>query len=123
MADPKDSDKFKEISDYIKELFLTKTRDEWFDFLGSRDIPVGKVLAMDEAFKDPHMLHREMVIEVDSPTEGKVKQVGIPIKLSETPGKVRTTAPLFGEHTDEILTGLGYTPQEINELRLKGVVK
>ena len=123
MADPKDSDKFKEIYAFLKQIFLTKTRDEWFDFLSSKDVPVGKVLAMDEAFKDPHMLYREMVIDVDSLTEGKVKQVGIPIKLSETPGKARTTAPLFSEHTDEILTGLGYTQQEINELRLKGVVK
>lgn len=122
LADPTDADKFREISDYLKQLFLTKTRDEWFDFLGSNDIPVGKVLAMDEAFQDVHVLHRRMVVEVDSRTEGKVKQVGIPIKLSDTPGRIRSTAPLFGENTDEILKGLGYAPPEIEELRRKGAV-
>ena len=122
LADPKDQDKFKEIQDYFQQLFLTRTRDEWFDFLSSKDVPFGKVLSMDEAFKDPHVLHRKMVIEVDSPTEGKVKQVGIPVKLSDTPGEVRSTAPLFGQHTDEILKGLGYSAQEIKELRSKGVV-
>ena len=63
-----------------------------------------------------------MVIEVEHPTEGKVKQVGIAIKLSDTPGKVRSLPSLAGEHTNEILISLGYSEQRISKLRQKGVI-
>jgi len=62
------------------------------------------------------------VIEVEHPTLGKVKQVGITPKLSDTPGKVRSLSPLLGEHTDEILLGLGYSQEEIRSLQQEGVV-
>lgn len=114
--------KWGEISTYLKQLFLTKTRDEWFEFLSQKDVPVGKVYSLDEVFADPQVLHRQMVIEVEHPTEGKVKQVGIAIKLSDTPGKVRSLAPMLGEHTDEILRGLGYSGQRISQLHHEGVV-
>ena len=87
------------ISSYLKDLFLTRTRDVWFEFLGPKDVPIGKVYTIDEAFNDPQVLHREMIIEVEHPTAGKIRQVGIPIKLSDTPGKVRSLPPLPGEHT------------------------
>ncbi|MBA7713790.1 Formyl-CoA:oxalate CoA-transferase [subsurface metagenome] len=63
-----------------------------------------------------------MVIEVEHPTEGKVKQVGIAVKLSDTPGEVRSLPPMLGEHTEEILAGLGYSEQRIDELRQEGVI-
>ena len=63
-----------------------------------------------------------MVIEVEHPNGGKVRQVGIAIKLSDTPGKVRNLAPIFGEHTEEILIGMGYNKQRIDELRQKGAI-
>ena len=103
-------------------MFLTKTRDEWFELLSQKDIPIGKVYSLDEVFTDPQVLHRQMVIEVEHPTQGKVKQVGIAIKLSDTPGKVRSLPPILGEHTDEVLTQLGYNQQRINLLRQEGVV-
>ena len=117
-----EGEKWQEISSYLKQLFLTKTRDEWFELLSQKDVPIGKVYSLDEAFTDPQVLHRKMVIEVEHPTEGKIKQVGIAIKLSDTPGKVRSLPPLLGEHTEEILTGLGYNKQRINELRQEGII-
>jgi crotonobetainyl-CoA:carnitine CoA-transferase CaiB-like acyl-CoA transferase len=117
-----DDQKVKEIHDYLKQLFLTRTRDEWFDFLRTKDVPVGKVYSLDEAFADPQVQHRRMVMEMEHPTEGKVRQVGIAIKLSDTPGKVRSFPPVLGQHTDEILSGLGYSQQKIAELRREGVV-
>ena len=117
-----DDKKAEEVSAYLKELFLTRTRDEWFEMLSPKDVPIGKVYSLDEVFTDPQVLHRRMIIEVEHPTEGKIKQVGIAIKLSDTPGEVRSLAPLNGEHTDEILTGLGYSGEKINELRQAGVV-
>jgi len=119
---PPEDKKWQEISSYLKQLFLTRTRDEWFELLSQKDIPVGKVYSLDEVFTDPQVLHRQMVIDVDHPTEGKIKQVGIAIKLSDTPGNVRSPPPILGEHTDEVLTRLGYNKQRINELRQKGTI-
>ncbi len=117
-----EGEKWQEISSSLKQLFLTKTRDEWFELLSQKDIPIGKVYSLDEVFTDPQVLHRKMVIEVEHPTEGKIKQVGIAIKLSDTPGRVSSLPPLLGEHTEEILTGLGYNKQKINELRQEGII-
>ncbi len=117
-----DDQKAKEIHDCLKQLFLTRTRDEWFDFLRTKDVPVGKVYSLDEVFADPQVQHRRMVMEMEHPTEGKVRQVGIAIKLSDTPGEVRSFPPVLGQHTDEILSGLGYSQQKIAELRREGVV-
>ncbi|MHC1578267.1 MAG: CaiB/BaiF CoA transferase family protein [Dehalococcoidia bacterium] len=115
-------DKWDEIRSSLQKIFLTKTRDEWFELLIHNDVPAGKVYTPDEVFSDPQVLHRQMVIEVDHPTLGKIKQVGIAPKLSSTPGKVRSLSPLPGEHTDEILQQLGYKRTEIKNLRRKGVV-
>ncbi len=117
-----EGEKWEEISSYFKQIFLTKTRDEWFDFFVEKDVPVGKVYTFDEVFNDPQVLHRQMVQEVEHPTLGKVKQPGIAIKLSETPGKVRSLAPIFGEHTEEILRELGYTKPQIGELRKSNII-
>lgn len=113
---------WQEVKSSLQQIFLTRTRDEWFDFLSQKDVLIAKVYSMDEVFTDPQVLAREMVIEVEHPTEGKIKQVGIPIKLSDTPGKVRNLSPILGEHTEEILASLGYDKQRINELRQAGAI-
>ncbi len=117
-----EGEKWSEISAYLKELFLTRTRDEWFDLLGPSDVPIGKVYSLDEVFTDPQVLHRGMVIEMDYPDGDRIKQVGIAIKLSDTPGEARSLPPSRGEHTEEILFGLGFSKQKINELRQEGAI-
>ncbi|MDH4068732.1 MAG: CoA transferase [Dehalococcoidia bacterium] len=117
-----EGEKWHEIRSSLKQVFLTRTRDEWFELLIRNDVPAGKVYTPDEVFSDPQVLHRQMVIEVEHPTLGKIKQVGIAPKLSSTPGKVRSLSPLPGEHTDEILQGLGYKQRDIKNLRQEGVV-
>ena len=108
-----DGGKWSEISAYLDRLFLTRTRDEWFEALRRKDIPVGKVNTIDEVFADEQVRHRNMIIEIEDPDFGKVRQVGIATKLSETPGKVRSLAPTFGEHTREILEQLGYDEEKV----------
>jgi crotonobetainyl-CoA:carnitine CoA-transferase CaiB-like acyl-CoA transferase len=117
-----EGERWDEIRASLKQIFLTRTRDDWFELLTRNDVPAGKVYTTDEVFDDPQVLHRQMVIEVEHPTLGKIKQVGIAPKLSSTPGQVRSLSPLPGEHTDEILRGLGYKPEEIENLRRQGVV-
>jgi crotonobetainyl-CoA:carnitine CoA-transferase CaiB-like acyl-CoA transferase len=117
-----EGEKWEEIFSYLKQVFLTRTRDEWFDFLVDKDVPVGKVYTLDEVFNDPQILHRQMVLEIEHPTLGKVKQPGIAVKLSETPGKVRSLSPIFGEHTEEILRELSYNKSQIKELRKSNII-
>ena len=106
----------------IEALIRTRDRDEWYDLLVKADVCVGKVYDVEEMVADPHVLHRRMIVEVEHPKHGTVREVGVAIKLSETPGSVRSAAPAPGEHTDEVLEGLGMRPQEIATLRTKGVI-
>ena len=122
MFEKPEDKKWDEVSSFLKQAFLTKNRDEWFELLCQNDVPAGKVYTIDEVFTDPQVLHRQMVIEVEHPELGKVKQVGIAPKLSSTPGTVRSLSPLLGEHTDEVLQGLGYNHNEVEKLRQEGVV-
>jgi crotonobetainyl-CoA:carnitine CoA-transferase CaiB-like acyl-CoA transferase len=107
----------------LQETFKTKTRDEWFAILSRHDICVGKVYDLDETEHDPHLRARDMIVEVEHPEAGPVKQVGISVKLSETPGQIRFLAAPLGAHTDAVLTGLGYGTETIAALRQAGAIK
>jgi crotonobetainyl-CoA:carnitine CoA-transferase CaiB-like acyl-CoA transferase len=106
----------------IQAIIRTRTRDEWFDFLVKADVCVGKVYDPEEVPLDPQVQARDMVVEVEHPRWGKVKEFGVPIKLSETPGAVRSAAPFTGEHTDAVLSELGMSAEEIRTLRERKVV-
>jgi len=106
----------------LEALFLTRTRDEWWDLLSPANVCVGKVNTIDEIFDDPQLRARGMVTTFDHPEVGAVTQVGIPIRLSDTPGKIRGLAPWKGEHTDEILDRLGYAGDAIASLRADQVI-
>jgi alpha-methylacyl-CoA racemase len=116
-----DSDKFNEIAAYFKKKFLLRTRDEWFELLSAADVPVSKVLALDELESDPQIQARNMILEIGSDDE-KVKQPGISIKLSQTPGKIRSHSVRPGENTGEILAQIGYSLEDILILKQEGVV-
>lgn len=118
-----DSSKRAEIHAYFTEKFKTKTRDEWFDILTRTDVCVGKMLTFDEVPNDPQVLARQMIVDVDTPDGGKVKQVGISVKLSDTPGSIRSVAPTLGQHTNEVLGELGYEQAQIDRWREEGSIK
>ena len=107
----------------VKEVFLTKTRDEWFKILSEAETCVAPAYEMQETFKDPHVLARNMVWEMDHPKVGKVKQMGSPMKLSDTPATFRNFAPLLGENTEELMKELGYSGEDINKLHDSGAIK
>lgn len=102
-------------------IFKTKTADDWMEIMSKYDICAAPVLEMENVVTNPHNLARGMVVEVDSPV-GKVKQIGIGPKLSDTPGRVRGTAPLVGQHTNDVLESLGYDEKTIAKLREAGTV-
>ena len=118
-------EKQAEVYRALEKTFLTRTRDEWFDLLKSQSISVGKVYSLAEALDDPQVAHRNMVVEVESPNSpgGAVPQVGIPLRLSDTPGRVRHVGAVAGEHTGQVLDSLGYTAEQADDLRRRGVVE
>ena len=89
----------------FKEIFATKTRDEWLAFLRSEDIPCAAALPVEEFLDDPQVMANDMVVEMEEPGLGTVREMGIPVKLRGTPGEVKSRSPKLGEHTQEILTG------------------
>ena len=110
------------VREAIESIIRTRTRDEWWDYLVKADVCVGKVYEPEEMVKDPQVQARDMVVELRHPTLGTITEFGVPIKLSETPGSVRLAAPASGEHTDEVLRGLGLSAEEIRGLRASRVV-
>ncbi|MCZ6866768.1 MAG: CaiB/BaiF CoA-transferase family protein [Chloroflexi bacterium] len=115
----------EEIVKFLRQTFLTRTRDEWFELLKDANISVGKVYELEEVLTDPHLTQRGMVVEVDAPDlpGGKVYQVGIPLHLSETPGQVRQVGSVTGQHTEEILVGLNYDRSQVEDLRRREVIQ
>jgi alpha-methylacyl-CoA racemase len=107
----------------IEALIKTRDRDEWYDLLVKADVCVGKVYDVEEVVRDPQVTHRQMIVEAEHPKLGKVRQFGIAIKLSDTPGTVRSAAPLPNEHTNSVLGELGLNAAEIAGLRTKGVIE
>ena len=114
-----------QITRFLEETFATRTRDDWFEYLKDQNISVGKVYDMEEALTDPHTVHRGMVVEVEAPEApgGKVSQVGIPIHLSDTPGKVRHVGSVTGQHSQDVLLSLGYSLDQVNDLKQREVAQ
>src|SRR5436190_1623435 len=107
----------------IEKIIRTRDRDDWYERLVKADVCVGKVYDVEEMVRDPQINHRQMIVEAEHPTHGRVRQVGIAIKLSETPASVRSAAPLPGEHTDLVLKDLGLSAADIARLHEKKVVE
>jgi crotonobetainyl-CoA:carnitine CoA-transferase CaiB-like acyl-CoA transferase len=107
----------------IEGVMRTRTTEEWVQLLDAAGVPVGPIQTVDQALADPQVLARGMVATVQHPTEGELKMVNCPIKLSRTPATVRTAPPLLGQHTDGILTGLGFNGDRISSLRTEGAIQ
>lgn len=115
-------DKLDRVTEELRKIFLTKTRDEWVKLLWEHDVCAGPVYTFEETFKDPQVKARQMVIELDHPQVGRLKQTGIPVKFRKTPGEIRNRAPHLGEHTEEILLNLGYSKEEIKRIKNEKVI-
>lgn len=111
-----------EILDFMRATFRKKTLDQWEATLGDLDICWGRVQSLSEVLEDPLFREREMVVEINGADGKKTKTLGVPVKLSDTPGSVRTAPVGFGESTAGILGEIGYTPEEIDALAAKEVI-
>jgi crotonobetainyl-CoA:carnitine CoA-transferase CaiB-like acyl-CoA transferase len=132
MPEMADDSRFKTMKDRLAHYDLLKqvitprlramTRAEAIEKLSEPGIPVGPVNSLAEVLSDPQIQAREMIKELTHPDYGPIPQLGIPLKLSDTPGIVAVAPPRFGEHNQDILKMLGFSDQEIGEYRKNGVI-
>lgn len=106
----------------IDAVTATAPRAAWLERLDAAGVPCGPILNYEEALATPQAIAREMTTEVDHPILGRLRTMGTPIKMSETPLDPHHRAPMLGEHTDEVLASAGYSSDEIEQLRYAGAV-
>ena len=107
----------------LESALSNRTSAEWAHDLAAVGIPAGRINTIDAALKHPQVEYRDMVLTVEHPTEGEVRMVGSPIKLSGHTPAPSTAPPTLGEHTDEVLAELGFSGVDIRELHKAGVVR
>ena len=106
----------------LERTLITRTRAEWTERFRAASVPCGAVRDVAEVLADPQIAARDMVATLAHPTAGATRVVGTPIKLSETPGSIRTPPPTLGQHTDAVLGELGYDHDMIASLKTSGAV-
>ena len=107
----------------MEEVLLQQETGYWVARMEQAGVPGGPINSYDQALNDPHFLARDMVVEVQHPKAGRMKTLGIPAKMSETPGQIRRPAPVFGQDTDEVLKNLlSLTEKEIADLRFNKAI-
>ena len=110
------------INAIVGGVLAADTTAHWTEVLNAAGVPCGPVNSVAAVFEDPQIQAQEMVLDVEHPGYGIVRMLGFPIKLSATPCQVRRSAPALGEHSDEILTELGYSAPERETWRRNGVI-
>ena len=111
------------LEDTLQDTLSQQSTAHWLEVLESAGVPCGPINDMAEVFADPQVTARDMVVELEHPLAGTTRNIGIPIKLSETPGSVRMAAPTLGQHTDAVLAEYHYAADDISGLRTRGVVR
>lgn len=112
----------KELEAVLTPVFKGRSKSEWLSRLEAAGVPAGPVMDVCEMFEDPHAQARDMIPTVEHARLGPVRTLGLPIKLSETPGKVASAAPVFGQHTEEILKEYGFTGDDVAAFAEEGAV-
>lgn len=109
-----------ELEQQLNTILSQKNTSDWLELFEGGGLPAGPVLSITQMHQDPQTIARDMVPSVNHPVAGKVQTIGLPVKFSETPGGVKSPAPLLGQHTSEVLAELGYSETQIDAM-LKAV--
>ena len=118
----KRAQKSAELHELISGILSTRPRDHWLRVLEDADVPAAPVLERDEIFDHPQVAANRMLTVQDHSQAGAVDMVNIPVRLSDTPGSLRSPAPVLGQHTGEVLRELGFDDEAINRLRAENVI-
>jgi crotonobetainyl-CoA:carnitine CoA-transferase CaiB-like acyl-CoA transferase len=105
------------VRDFLEQKFKEKTRGEWVGWMADKDVAFAPVKTLREGLDDPQVRHREMLVEDEKGWE----HVGLPIKFCHEPGRVDAALPERGQHSEEILRGLGYGDAELRVMKANGV--
>ena len=119
--DPDSIDAIESLSEQIKSILITKTCQEWLAIFDDAGVPAGPVRFIQELTDDEQVIANDMVIEVNHSLAGKVRMAGPMIQMSETPLEAKSASPALGEHTDQIMLELGYSEEEITDLRSRNI--
>jgi crotonobetainyl-CoA:carnitine CoA-transferase CaiB-like acyl-CoA transferase len=111
------------LTETLSPYFQRRSVAEWLRRLEECGVPAGPVLDIAQMHRDPQAIAREMIVETTHPTAGTVKAIGLPIKFSETPGGVHRAAPVFGQHTQEVLREHGFSDAEIDQMTAQGAIQ
>ena len=101
----------------IESVMAGEPRDHWLARLETHGVPCGPINTYADVMADPHIQARDLVVDTDHPTLGRIKTLGTPVKLSDTPLTPGRPAPMLGQHTDEVLREIGFTIDDIAKLR------
>ncbi|MEC8856360.1 MAG: CoA transferase [Chloroflexota bacterium] len=112
----------EELAALLEETFMTDTTSNWLKKLEKAGVVAGPIYNMEQVYKDPQVLAREMLVDLEDPELGTIHNIGIPVKLSLAPGQIRTRAPMLGEHSVEVLLERGFGQSEVDELVAAKVV-
>ena len=112
----------QELADLLEETFSAQDTEHWLELLDNAGVVAGPIYNMEQVYRDPQVLAREMLVDTEDPELGTIHNIGVPVKLSATPGKIRRRAPALGEHSTEILLEHGFTQEGVENLLSGGVI-
>jgi crotonobetainyl-CoA:carnitine CoA-transferase CaiB-like acyl-CoA transferase len=112
----------KELHRVVKAIFERQPAQHWVKLLSEAGVPVSVVNTIGEALEDPQVAALGLIHEQEHPTAGLIRLLNVPVTLSQTPGGIRTPAPLLGEHTEQVLGELGIAESELRDLRVNAVI-
>jgi formyl-CoA transferase len=113
----------KALTPLVEEKLAKDRTAHWVEALNARDVPSGDILSLGVALTQPQVKHRDVLRDVRVDDEiGDVKLFGLTARLSRTPGEIKRPPPKLGEHTEEVLAGLGYSKEDVRALKDKGVI-
>ena len=112
----------KELRETMEKQLASKTSTEWVEILNQEGIPCGTINTIDQVFQDKQVLHQQMLMEIDHLTAGEIKMIGFPVKMERTPAHISLPPPVLGQHNREILKGLNYSNEAIEDLKKRGII-
>ena len=112
----------KELAALLEETFSAHDTAHWLQLLDDAGVVAGPIYNMEQVYQDPQVLAREMLVDTHDPVLGTIHNIGVPVKLSATPGSIRRRAPALGEHSAEVLLERGFTQSEVDALLSQGVI-